>query len=142
MLLINRSCPANRANTLGLYQCVLTADQGLTCCTVRDLLYYCTLLCTTQILLFHASTVLIYGKNQNGFIDWIYLKYDETGLILGILQMPSLFNSVKTHFQTAVLVSGLSLPTQKHMGHIYRPAEAVVCLGSQHTDGAGVTLQV
>lgn len=132
MLLINRSRPANRASSLGLYQCVLTADQGLTCYTVRDphWLYYCTLLCTTQILLSHASTTLIYGE-KNRFLDWIYLKYDGTGFLLGILQMASLLNSVKTHFQTVVSVSGLSLPTQKHMGHIYRPAEAVVCLGSQ-----------
>lgn len=31
MLLINRSRPANRASSLGLYQCVLTADHGLKC---------------------------------------------------------------------------------------------------------------
>lgn len=64
MLLINRLHLADRVSTLGLYQCVLTADWDLG--ALLYLIHDQALLLsfTTHVLLFHASTMLIFGKKK------------------------------------------------------------------------------
>lgn len=62
MLLINRLRLAHRVSTLGLYQCVLTAERDLS--ALLYLIHDQALLLsfTTHILLFYASTMLVFAK--------------------------------------------------------------------------------
>lgn len=85
MLLINGLRLADRVSTLGLYQCVLTADRDLS--ALLYLIHDQALLLsfTTHILRFHASTMLIFAKKKQNK-KWLlkvqglkYLKYDRTG---------------------------------------------------------------
>lgn len=64
MLLINRLHLADRVSTLGLYQCVLTADWDLG--ALLYLIHDQALLLSfaTHVLLFHASTMLIFEKKN------------------------------------------------------------------------------